>query len=71
MSKTQLHEIGQSRGFLGRLLRPLLKTGLCHDYAGKGRYSNNSKWSKKCVFLGMLLGTLGKGIVNQSRWKNF
>ena len=28
LSKTQLHQIGQSRGFLGRLLRPLLKTGL-------------------------------------------
>ena len=29
LSKTQLHKIGQSRGFLGRLLRPLLlKTGL-------------------------------------------
>ena len=27
-SKTQLHKIGQSGGFLGRLLRPLLKTGL-------------------------------------------
>ena len=26
--KTQLHEIGQSGGFLGRLLGPLLKTGL-------------------------------------------
>ena len=26
--KTQLHKIGQSRRFLGRLLRPLLKTGL-------------------------------------------
>ena len=26
--KTQLHKIGQSGGFLGRLLRPLLKTGL-------------------------------------------
>ena len=28
LSKTQLHKIGQSRGFLGRLLGPLLKTGL-------------------------------------------
>ena len=28
LSKTQLHKIGPSRGFLGRLLRPLLKTGL-------------------------------------------
>ena len=28
MSKTQLHKIGQSGGFLGRLLVPLLKTGL-------------------------------------------
>ena len=28
LSKTQLHKIGQSGGFLGRLLRPLLKTGL-------------------------------------------
>ena len=28
LSKTQLHKIGQSRGFLGRLLEPLLKTGL-------------------------------------------
>ena len=29
LSKTQLHKIGQSRGFLGRLLRPLLlETGL-------------------------------------------
>ena len=28
LSKTQLHEIGQLGGFLGRLLRPLLKTGL-------------------------------------------
>ena len=27
LSKTQLHKIGQSRGFLGRLLGPLLKTG--------------------------------------------
>ena len=27
-SKTQLHKIGQSGGFLGRLLGPLLKTGL-------------------------------------------
>ena len=27
-SKTQLCKIGQSRGFLGRLLVPLLKTGL-------------------------------------------
>ena len=26
--KTQLHKIGQSGGFLGRLLGPLLKTGL-------------------------------------------
>ena len=25
LSKTQLHKIGQSRGFLGRLLGPLLK----------------------------------------------
>ena len=28
LSKTQLHKLGQSRGFLGRLLGPLLKTGL-------------------------------------------
>ena len=28
LSKTQLHKIGQSGGFLGRLLAPLLKTGL-------------------------------------------
>ena len=28
LSKTQLHEIGQSGGFLGRPLGPLLKTGL-------------------------------------------
>ena len=28
LSKTQLHKKGQSRGFLGRLLRPVLKTGL-------------------------------------------
>ena len=28
LSKTQLHKIGQSGGILGRLLRPLLKTGL-------------------------------------------
>ena len=28
LSKTQLHKIGQSRRFLGRLLGPLLKTGL-------------------------------------------
>ena len=28
LSKTQLHKIGQSGWFLGRLLRPLLKTGL-------------------------------------------
>ena len=28
LSKTQLHKIGQSIGFLGRLLGPLLKTGL-------------------------------------------
>ena len=28
LSKTQLHKIGQSRGFLGRILGPLLKTGL-------------------------------------------
>ena len=28
LSKTQLLKIGQSRGFLGRLLGPLLKTGL-------------------------------------------
>ena len=28
LSKTQLHKIGQSAGFLGRLLGPLLKTGL-------------------------------------------
>ena len=28
LSKTQLHKIRQSRGFLGRLLGPLLKTGL-------------------------------------------
>ena len=27
-SKTQLHEIGQSRGFLGTILEPLLKTEL-------------------------------------------
>ena len=27
LSKTQLHKIGQSEGFLGRLLGPLLKTG--------------------------------------------
>ena len=27
LSKTQLHKIGQSRGFLGRLLGPLLKIG--------------------------------------------
>ena len=27
LSKTQLHKIGQSGGFLGRLLGPLLKTG--------------------------------------------
>ena len=26
LSKTQFHKIGQSRGFLGRLLGPLLKT---------------------------------------------
>ena len=26
-SKTQLHKTGQSGGFLGRLLGPLLKTG--------------------------------------------
>ena len=28
LSKTQLHKVGQSRGFLGRLSGPLLKTGL-------------------------------------------
>ena len=28
LSKTQLHKIGKSGGFLSRLLRPLLKTGL-------------------------------------------
>ena len=28
LAKTQLHKIGQSREFLGRPLRPLLKTGL-------------------------------------------
>ena len=28
LSKTQLHKIGQSGGFLGRLLGQLLKTGL-------------------------------------------
>ena len=28
LSKTQLHKIGQSGGFLGRLLGPLLKTSL-------------------------------------------
>ena len=28
LSKTQLHKIGQSGGFLGRLLGPLLKIGL-------------------------------------------
>ena len=28
LSKTQFHKIGQSGGFLGRLLAPLLKTGL-------------------------------------------
>ena len=28
LSKTQLHKIGQSGGYLGRLLEPLLKTGL-------------------------------------------
>ena len=28
LAKTQLHKIGQSRKFLGRPLRPLLKTGL-------------------------------------------
>ena len=28
MSKTQLHKLRQSEGFLGRLLGPLLKTGL-------------------------------------------
>ena len=28
LSKTQPHKIGQSGGFLGRLLEPLLKTGL-------------------------------------------
>ena len=28
LSKTQLHKIGQSIEFLGRLLGPLLKTGL-------------------------------------------
>ena len=26
LSKTQLHKIGQSGGFLGRILEPLLKT---------------------------------------------
>ena len=28
LSKTELHNIGQAGGFLGRLLGPLLKTGL-------------------------------------------
>ena len=28
LPKTQLHKIGQLGGFLGRFLRPLLKTGL-------------------------------------------
>ena len=28
LSKTQLHKIGESRGFLDRRLKPLLKTGL-------------------------------------------
>ena len=28
LSKTQLHKIGHSEGFLGRILGPLLKTGL-------------------------------------------
>ena len=28
LSKTQLHKVGQSRGFVGRLLGPLLKAGL-------------------------------------------
>ena len=28
LSKTQLHKIGQSGGFLGKLLEPLIKVGL-------------------------------------------
>ena len=28
LSKTQLYKIGQSGGFLGRILGPLLKTGM-------------------------------------------
>ena len=28
LSKTQLHKVGHSRGFVGRLLGPLIKTGL-------------------------------------------
>ena len=28
LSKTQLHKVGHSRGFVGRLLGPLLKSGL-------------------------------------------
>ena len=28
-SKSQFHKIGESGGLLGRLLGPLLKTGLC------------------------------------------
>ena len=28
LSKTQLHKIGQSGGFFGRIIGPLLKTGL-------------------------------------------
>ena len=66
LAKTQPHKIGQSGGFLGRLLGPLLKNGLplmkntndIMKIIQSGllikRISETKNW-----FLGMLSGTLG------------
>ena len=46
LSKTQLHKIGQSGGFLGRLLGPLLKHGLPLI----GNILNSSSTSIRCSY---------------------
>ena len=54
LSKTQLHKIGQLRRFLGRLLRPLVKTGL-------SLMKNLLKSLTECVVI--LLGLLAAAAV--------
>ena len=63
-----MHKIGLSGGFLGRLLGPLLKTGLPLIklrllIKGVSERNKNEAKEQKGGFLGMLLGTFGANLL--------